>query len=88
MGDLFDEIKKYKTECKFSDCLHEKNSEECNVIKHLDKIDSKRYESYLSFLKEAKEFKQKITYEGQKEEEKFKINQDKSFIKINNKKRR
>ncbi len=87
LGDLFDEIKKYKTECKFSDCLHEKNSEECNVIKHLDKIDSKRYESYLSFLKEAKEFKQKITYEGQKEEENFKINQDKSFVKISSKKR-
>ena len=31
--------------------------------------------------------KQKITYEGQKEEENFKINQDKSFVKISSKKR-
>lgn len=87
LGNLFDEIKKYKTKCKFSDCLHEAKDEGCNVIKNLDKIDSKRYESYINFLKEAKEFKQKVTYEGQKEEDSFKINQDKNFVKISSKKR-
>lgn len=87
LAGLFDEINELKKGCKYSDCLHEENDEECNVIKNLDKIDKTRYESYLNFLKEAKEYKQKVLYESQKEETTVKFNQDKEYTKINTKKR-
>ncbi len=61
--------------------------EECNVIKNLDTIDISRYESYVEFLSEAKKYKEKVTYEGTKEETTSKTNNNKDFAKISNKKR-
>ena len=87
LGILFDDISIFAKKCKFQDCLHTKDDEDCNVIKNLDKIDKKRYESYLNFLEEAKEYKQKVTYESQKEETTNKQFKEKTFAKISSKKR-
>ena len=84
---LFDDIYFYAKNCKYQDCLHTEADEDCNVIKNLDKIDEKRYESYLNFLEETKEFKQKVTYESQKEETTNKRFKEKTFAKISSKKR-
>ncbi|MCD8024041.1 MAG: ribosome small subunit-dependent GTPase A [Candidatus Gastranaerophilales bacterium] len=87
LSDLFDEIHAYKKECHFSNCLHTNEDEECGVIKNLDKIPKSRYESYLSFLEEAKVYKQKILHEGKKEETSFKSSHNRNFTKISGKKR-
>lgn len=87
LSNLFDDIKAFKNKCRYTDCLHTEEDEECNVINNLDKIEPTRYESYLSFLEEAKEYKQKVTYESQKEEESTKTIFNKSFAKISSKKR-
>ena len=56
VGDLFDEIACYKGYCKFADCLH--NTEiGCAVLENIENIDISRYESYLAFVEEAKEYK-------------------------------
>ncbi len=83
---LFDEIAKYKNQCKYSDCLHI-NEAECEVLKHLGEIDSTRYQSYTEFLKEAFEFKEKIKYNGTKQETFKKLHNDKTVTKISEKKR-
>ena len=57
--ELFDDIKYFAQECKYSDCLHE-HEDGCNVIKNSDKIFSSRLESYYAILKEAKSYKEKI----------------------------
>ena len=87
LSDLFDDIKKFSSNCKYSNCLHTKNDEDCNVIKNLDKIDPLRYQSYLDFLCEAYEYKQKVTYGSQKEEGFSKKHLEKDFVKISSKKR-
>ena len=91
IDELFDEIKKYKSGCKFKDCLHiEADCEQrlkgsetseavtpfnastqaagCNVLANIDDIDLSRYQSYLSFVQEAKEFKEKVRAQGSKKE--------------------
>lgn len=83
---LFDEIYKYKSNCKYSDCLHI-NETGCEVLNHIKEIDPTRYESYKEFLKEAFEFKDKIKYNGIKEETYHKIHNNKSVAKISDKKR-
>lgn len=87
LTNLFDDIKRFKDECKYTDCLHTEEDEECAVRKNLDKIAPERYQSYLDFLEEAKDFKQKVTFESQKEEIFTKKNLDKDFVKISSKKR-
>ncbi len=88
LGDYFDEIKELKQGCRYSDCLHILGEDEgCNVIENLDKIDISRYESYTEFLEEAKKFKEKVTYEGTKEETSSKTTNNKNFVKISTKKR-
>ena len=60
--ELFDDIKKFKGGCKYSNCYH--NTEEkgiCSIVDNLDKIDKERYKSYLTFLKEAMEYKDAIS---------------------------
>ena len=84
--DLFDEIRKYKSKCKYSDCLHI-NETGCEVLKNIDNIDHTRYESYLEFVKEAFEYKEKIKYNGRKTETHNKFHNDKSVVKISEKKR-
>lgn len=83
---LFDEIRQFKSGCKYSDCLHI-NEDGCEVLKHLEEIDSTRYESYLAFVTEAFEYKERIKYSGVKRETHNKFHNDKMVVKINEKKR-
>ena len=59
---LFAEIYPYKELCKFQDCLHI-NETDCAVKAHLGgEIDMTRYESYIAFVEEAKEYKEKVKF--------------------------
>lgn len=82
---MFDDIAKYRDDCKYSDCLHI-NEDECNVLNNIDKIDSTRYESYLAFIDEAKEYKERIKYEGKKQENNKKFVHNKHIAKISREK--
>ena len=84
--EFFPEIKKLSTECKFSDCLHELETG-CNVLAKIDKITQSRYESYLSILQEAKDYKKKIQEQGTKTESKSKKINSKIIPKISAKNR-
>lgn len=86
ISGLFSEIYKLKEGCKFSDCLHE-NEIGCNVLANMNEIDEIRYRSYLQFIKEAKEYKNKVTYSGKKVETKAKTLNNKTVAKISSKKR-
>lgn len=83
---LFDEIFHYGKHCKFSDCLHI-NETGCEVLKNIENIPQSRYESYLEFINEAFEYKQKIKYNGIKSETHKKFNNNKEIAKISEKKR-
>lgn len=83
---LFDEIAKYKGKCKFSDCLHTQETG-CEVLKNLDKIPPTRYSSYLSFMDEARVYKDKIKFEGKKTETAKKEINSKTAVKISTRKR-
>lgn len=86
VDELFDEIKKYRGKCKFKNCLHI-NEEGCNVIAHVDGIDLSRYQSYLSFVEEAKSFKEKVKQQGTKQETSKKEGLNRQVAKISTKKR-
>jgi len=83
---LFDEIGLLKNNCKFQNCLHI-NEIECAVKSNLGKIDNTRYESYITFVEEAKSYKEKVKYQGTKTESALKKNNDKKFVKISSRKR-
>ena len=83
---LFGDIACYRDDCKYSDCLHI-NEDGCSVLEHIDKIDVSRYESYLAFIDEAKEYKEKIKYEGRKQEHSKKVINNKTIAKISDRKR-
>ncbi len=83
---LFDEIAQFRPNCKYSDCLH-KNEDGCAVLANLDKIDLSRYESYLAFVEEAKEYKERIKFEGHKIENSKKNINNREVAKISDKKR-
>lgn len=83
---LFSDIAQFRDECKYSDCLHI-NEDGCNVLENIDKIDDTRYESYLAFIDEAKEYKERIKYEGKKQEHSKKIVHNRQIAKISEKKR-
>lgn len=83
---LFDEIAQFKGQCKFADCLHHLEGG-CAVLANIDKIPDSRYSSYLAFVEEAKDYKEKVKFEGRKTETfKKKIN-DKTTVKISERKR-
>lgn len=84
--DLFLEMKEYRKDCKFSDCLHVDEAD-CNVLKNIDNINLSRYESYLQFLEEAKEYKLETKKMSIKEESNFKQTQNKTMAKISSRKR-
>lgn len=84
---LFEDISKFSGDCKFSDCLHI-NETGCAVLANLDKIDPSRYESYLAFAEEAREFKTRVQNAGQKVEHSKKLVNNKAVAKISGKKRR
>lgn len=86
VDSLFEEIAKLHHRCKYSDCLHI-NEDGCNVLNNIDKIDSTRYESYLAFVDEAREYKERVKYEGSKEEFSKKFVNNKQIAKISGKKR-
>ena len=83
---LFDEISKYKKDCKFQDCLH-MNETGCAVKEHISEIDETRYQSYLEFVEEAREYKEKVKYQGIKKETSHKIKNDEITVKISSRKR-
>ena len=83
---LFDEIARYKKDCKFPDCLHI-NEIGCAVKEHIEEIDSTRYESYLEFVEEAKLYKEKVKYQGKKVESSHKIKNNDISVKISSRKR-
>ena len=57
------------------------------IRNNIDKIDAIRYESYLAFIDEAKEYKERIKYEGKKEENSKKFVHNRHIAKISEKKR-
>ena len=87
MDLLFEDISKFSGDCKFSDCLHI-NETGCAVLANLDEIDPSRYESYLAFAEEAREFKTRVQNAGQKVEHSKKLVNNKAVAKISGKKRR
>lgn len=82
----FVQIKEHFGECKFSDCLHE-NETGCVIKDHSQDIAQSRYQSYLQFVKEAKEYKKQITYGGKKTESGSKFINNREVAKISSKKR-
>lgn len=83
---LFPDIAKFRDECKYSDCLHI-NEDGCSVLTNIEKIDPTRYESYLTFVDEAKEYKERVKYEGKKQEHAKKLVHNRQIAKISEKKR-
>lgn len=83
---LFKEITEFRGKCKYSDCLHI-NEDGCSVLANMDKIDLSRYESYLAFVEEAREYKERVKYEGKKIEHSKKVINNRSVAKISGKKR-
>lgn len=83
---LFPEISKYKNDCKFQDCLHV-SEKGCAVKEHLKDIDETRYQAYMEFVNEAKEYKEKVKYQGIKTETSHKNQHNKVAVKISSRKR-
>ena len=83
---LFPEIAQYKSECKYQDCLHISETG-CCVKEHLNEIDETRYLSYIEFVAEAKEYKERVKYQGIKTESTHKLQHNKTAVKISSRKR-
>jgi len=83
---LFPEINKYRSECKFQDCVHI-NEDGCAVKENINNIDITRYQSYIEFVQEAKEYKQKVKFQGIKTETSHKHHNDDIAVKISSRKR-
>lgn len=86
VDSLFVEMLQYKGLCKYQDCLH-LNETDCAIKSHLGEIDITRYESYIAFVDEAKDYKEKIKYQGIKTESSHKQTHDKTAVKISSRKR-
>lgn len=83
---LFNEMLYDREFCKYGNCLHI-NEDGCEVLKNLDKIDPTRYESYIEFVNEALEYKERVKYNGIKKETSQKVKNNKVIAKISDKKR-
>lgn len=83
---FFPEINKYRSGCKFQDCLHI-NENGCAVKEHISEIDETRYQSYVDFVAEAKEYKEKVKYQGTKIETAHKNKNEEISVKISLRKR-
>lgn len=83
---LFEEMLPYRDQCKYGNCLHI-NEDGCGVLKNIDKIDESRYSSYIEFVNEAFEYKEKVKYNGVKEESSRKTKNNKTFAKISARRR-
>ena len=86
VDSLFVEMLPFKGHCKYPDCLHISESG-CCVLENIDKIHPSRYQSYLTLIEEAKSYKTKVKYEGNKIEEKSKFSGEKKLAKISAKSR-
>jgi ribosome biogenesis GTPase len=82
---LFPEINRLNF-CKYKDCTHIQEND-CNVKNNLTQIAKSRYESYVKFVEEAKEYKKKITFSGNKIETFSKTNKGIELTKISERKR-
>lgn len=58
LREYFKEIKEYGKDCRFLSCLHDKEPD-CNVKKMVEEsiIDKERYNSYIQFLNEVRNFR-------------------------------
>lgn len=88
---LFREFRPYLNSCKYQDCLHI-NEDGCVVRNddntlNTDIISPERYNSYTEFVKEAKEYKERVKYQGNKTETRFKQTHNKTAVKISANKR-
>ena len=83
---LFPEFAQYQNSCKFSDCLHISETG-CSILDNINNIAESRYKSYLSFVNEAKEYKEKISSQGHKIENHYKFLHEKKVAKISAKRR-
>jgi ribosome biogenesis GTPase len=83
---LFREFRPYKNTCKYQDCLHIRE-DGCKIIEDIHLFGKTRYESYIEFVKEAKEYKEKIKFKGVKTETRFKQTHNKTAVKISANKR-
>lgn len=83
---LFPEMREYRKFCKYGDCLHI-NEDCCGVLEHIGEIAESRYESYIEFVTEALEYKEKVKYNGIKKETSGKFKNNKFQPKISEKKR-
>lgn len=83
VGKLFREMQPYLGNCKFQNCLHITETD-CAVKEH---VSATRYKSYIEFVEEAKEYKERIKYEGRKKETFEKQHNDKTTVKISANKR-
>lgn len=86
VSKLFREFKPYINTCKYQDCLHI-HEDGCKILEDFDKFFISRYESYLEFVEEAKEYKERVKYQGVKTESRFKETHNKMAVKINTNKR-
>lgn len=82
---LFEEMIPYRESCKYGNCLHI-NETGCGVLQNIDKIDETRYSSYVEFVNEAFEYKEKVKYNGVKEESSSKFKNNRAIAKISAKK--
>ena len=66
---------------------HPGGETDCAIKAHIGEIDLSRYESYIAFVEEAKEYKEKIKYQGNKIEFAHKKTHEKVAVKISSRKR-
>lgn len=87
---LFSEIHELSYGCQFNNCLH-LSEVGCNVIACLNDISPSRYESYVAFVNEAVEYKEKLNQQGHKQEQKYKTidkkNKKVKIVKLNSRAR-
>lgn len=83
---LFREFRPYQNMCKYQDCLHI-HEDGCKILDNIESFSPERYESYLEFVEEAKEYKEKIKFQGNKTETRFKQTHNKTAVKISANKR-
>ena len=84
--NLFVEMRNNVSTCKYKDCLHIDESG-CSYKEIIENMSESRYDSYKKFVKEAKEYEEKISKESIKDESNTKYNQNKIMTKISHKKR-
>lgn len=86
VAKLFREFRPYLNTCKYQDCLHI-HEDGCSILEKSDEISTARYSSYVAFVEEAKEYKERIKYQGNKTETRFKQTHNKTAVKISANKR-